>query len=180
MQQDNFISTDNDSKSPINNKGQTQTSRTEGSRVIRAHNKEGGQSQTGGMPASFWPSPKRQPGNGSSPNIGSIHNCQDGNENLRHSQLQSLSPPDNNTANRKPNPTARISQRKRNRHYHHRNDPQLTNHKRHSTGKWEPGGHPADRKEQGCVSSVVSGLSKLLGFDQSSIRQTWEGRGQDK
>jgi hypothetical protein len=155
MQQDNFISTDNDSKSPINNQGQTQTSRTEGSRVIRAHNKEGGQSQTGGMPASFWPSPKRQPGNGSSPNIGSIHNCQDGNENLRHSQLQSLSPPDNNTANRKPNPTARISQRKRNRHYHH-------------------------RKEQGCVSSVVSGLSKLLGFDQSSIRQTWEGRGQDK
>jgi hypothetical protein len=176
MQRENFSPTYNVSETPSNDKGQTQRSRAEGSPVIRGRNKEGGQSQTGGMPASIPASPKRQPCHGSGPDIGSEHNCQDGNENLGHSRLRSLSPPDNDTANREPDSTARISRRKRNRHYHHRDDPHLTNHERYSTGKWEPGGHPADRKEQGCVSSVLSGLSKLLGLHQSSVKRTWEGR----
>jgi hypothetical protein len=59
--------------------------------------------QSGGMPASFRPSPKRRPGHGPGSNIGSErdigsrHNRQDGNSNLGNLRLRSLSPPDSPT-----------------------------------------------------------------------------------
>jgi hypothetical protein len=143
-------------------------------------------SQSGGMPASFRPSPKRRPGHGPGSNlgsehdIGSGHNRQDGNSNLGDLRLRSLSPPDSDTGTREPNSRVGTSgQTNRNRHYHHRNDLRKTNHHRYPTQKWGPGGHPADNKKKSRGSSVfsITGLSKLLALDQSSIQRTWESHG---
>ena len=77
-------------------------------------------------------------------------------------------------------PTDRLSTTKEgrnergSRHYHHRDDPRSTGQKRYPTGKWEPGCHPADKeKRRGPVSSITTGLSKLLGLNQTSIQESW-------
>ena len=139
------------------------------------------------MPKSRHRSSRRRPsyiGRSSDPSESVTRTNTRDDENTRlHSQLSPTTRLHETTAKQdtlSDSPNSR--DKRRHRHYHHRNEPSRTEHKRHPTQKWEHDGHPADTEElnRGTCSSVLRGVRTFFGLDQTAIKQSWKDRGRDR
>jgi len=152
-----------------------------------ARRKKTGHSRHSKMPKSHHRSSRRRlshTGRSSYPSEGDTRTNSRDDENTRqHPRLSPTTRLDGTTAKQDSlfgSPNSR--NKRRHRHYHHRNEPSRTEHKRHPTQKWEHDGHPADTEElnRGTCSSVLRGVRTFFGLDQTAIKQSWKDRGRDR